>query len=51
MKERSVNLFQIFIGIFILSLCIACSSSDTEPDETNQDYVPTPKPLTVPPIF
>lgn len=51
MKERSKQAYKIFIGIFILSLLVACSSSDPDPVDPNEDYVPTPKPLTVPPIF
>ena len=51
MKERSKQAYKLFIGIFILSLLVACSSSDQDPVDPNEDYVPTPKPLTVPPIF
>src|SRR5690606_15008529 len=51
MKERSNKIFRIFIGIAAISLMAACSSSDPDPNEPIEDYVPTPKPLTVPPIF
>jgi cytochrome c peroxidase len=51
MKERSNKIFRFFIGIAAISLMAACSSSDPDPNEPIEDYVPTPKPLTVPPIF
>src|SRR5690606_10835462 len=51
MKERSTKTYLLSIGIFALSLLIGCSSDDSKPDETDDGYVATPKPLTVPPIF
>lgn len=51
MKERSRKTIQFLIGIFALALLISCSSNDSEPDDTDDGYVATPKPLTVPPIF
>ncbi len=46
-----MKLFRVFFGILAMSLFIACSSSDPDPADPNEDYIPTPKPLTVPPIF
>lgn len=51
MKERSRKTFRLIFGLFALSILVACSSNDPEPDETDDGYVATPKPLTVPPIF
>jgi cytochrome c peroxidase len=51
MKERSTKIYRLLIGIFALSLVIGCSSEDSKPEETDDGYVATPKPLTVPPIF
>lgn len=51
MKERSGKTNLFFIGILTLGLLIACSSNDLDPVQPIEDYVPTPKPLTVPSIF
>ncbi|UCA56916.1 MULTISPECIES: cytochrome-c peroxidase [Aequorivita] len=50
MKERSMQMFRLIFGLLALSLVTACSS-DPDPVEPSEDYTPTPKPLTVPPIF
>lgn len=50
MKERSVIMFRLIFGLLILSLVVACSN-DSDPTEPGEQYTPTPKPLTVPPIF
>lgn len=51
MKERSKKTYRLLFGIFTLSLMVACSSDDLKPEETEDGYVSTPKPLTVPTIF
>lgn len=51
MTERSRKTYKLFIGLFALSLLCACSSDDPKPEETDDGYVATPQPLTVPPIF
>jgi cytochrome c peroxidase len=51
MEKRSIKIFGYLITVFALSLIFACSSDSTEPSEPNEEYVATPKPLTVPPIF
>ena len=50
MKERLRKTFLYSISAFALCAVIACSSSDSDPEEP-EVYIPTPKPLTVPPIL
>lgn len=53
MKKRSGNTYLFLIAILALSVLVACSSSDPDPIELDpgEQYIPTPKPLIVPPIF
>ncbi len=51
MKERSTNRIYILVAILALGLFGSCSKNDPDPVEEGEQYVPTPKPLTVPPIF
>jgi len=52
MKERSSKIYSVVIGILAIGILISCSSNDPTPIEEQEEvYIPTPKPLTVPPIF
>lgn len=49
MKKWSNRICRAINGVLTLCILMACSSSDS--GEPNTAYAPTPKPLTVPPVF
>ncbi len=51
MKEIPRKYESIINGLFSLSLLVGCSPNDPEPMEPAEEYIPTPKPLSVPPIL